>query len=242
MFLLDVPEDLLKGIVRRCCDAQAAQEASNTGHHDPEREASAHYITELSGNHLHLRAASRLFRTLAPLEDVLFTRLVVDFSAREKFFAVAAAEAIIAVTHGTSQAGIVPCTMQTHSMRCPHSVFFINLHATTDTMGHVPGWRSRCCLHYEIRFRGTDQDLRHVTASGYQGGYPVPESFMTPPAQRDGEQRKEMEAWALFMHQKMLAKWRSSFEEMHRAMARQGCLMFPDKFVALDGRAKGAIQ
>ena len=153
MSLLDVTDDLLQRIICRCCDVQVTQGSSNTGHHDPARATSPHYTTDLSGDHLDLRSTNRLFRRLAPLEDLLFSRLLVDFSVRSSFFDVAAAEAIIAVTHDVSQDDIVPVTVQTHNMRCRNSVFFINLHATTDTMTHVPGWPRRCCLHYEIRFR-----------------------------------------------------------------------------------------
>ncbi len=66
-------------------------------------------------------------------------------------------------------------------------------------MSHVPGWASRCTLHYDIRLRGTSKDGRPVTSTGYSGGYPIPEAFMNPPMLRDSWDQNLMQQWAVFI-------------------------------------------
>jgi hypothetical protein len=209
MLLTHLPEDVLKLIARMACTL-----------HVKRAKRSQDYIHRVVMPCLELRQTSRIFRQLAPAQEVR-EKIFLDLPwARAQFIGNAVACVLGAVTKGMPAAAA-----QVHTLTKDGLAFHLRLHADTAAVGLLD--EKQCVLFVASELTGkVGQVNRRVRLRKM---LVLPAVYAVDPAKRTPQQQAGFLKWARSIRFKLATDWRRDFARMHRkAVAHEVRQMFPD--------------
>ena len=197
--MLKLDEDVLKLIARKACSVDTALLKKGN-----------HFFMRVEMPSLCLRLTNRVFRQLAPREQVR-EKIYRDLEFLRSFFiGNAVASVLNAVTDGPPGP-----LVQIHTLEKDGISFHIQVH--TDQEGVM-------YQAHEI----VSKRHGNTTRNGIMQGLDMPEASKVAVRKRTPKQQDELVEWGDKIKDKMLVKWARIFLDLHSSMAENSLRMFQD--------------